>query len=115
MAEPQTVTLSVGVESLTILADTEMPIHEVAKWTGYNMVALRHLDKIGKIVPSHRLVVVTDGVPRVTDKRAWSAREVPEIVAYRQRTAEKKRKFMSKLYRMSTANRKSLAGGQLHV
>ena len=99
MNENKTVTLAVGPETLTVLADTEMQMHEVSKWTGYNAEVLRRLDNEGKIVPAHRRGIA----------RFWYAHEVARIAERRAKTAKSLSKHVGRLPRFIRAKKRELA------
>jgi hypothetical protein len=99
--EIRTVTLTRGVESLTVVTEAEMPLREVSRWTGYNPEVLRRLDNDGKIAPAHRKGLA----------RFWYAREVAEIARRRQDKAKRLAGHVRRLPRIIRARRKAIAGG----
>jgi hypothetical protein len=97
------VTLTDGQATLQTPPDTELSIHEVAQWTGYNPLSLRRLDNAKKegFPPAHYKVGGTS--------RYWYAREIAEIIEFKVKTAEVHRKHTSSIYKLANAKRKAAA------
>jgi predicted DNA-binding transcriptional regulator AlpA len=76
-------------DKLRTSADTKLSIHEAAKWSGYNPLSLRRLDKAAKpgFPPAHRDIGGT--------ARFWYASEVEAIIAFKIKAAEEHKKFMT--------------------
>ncbi len=81
-------------------ADTELSIQDTARWSGYNPLHLRLLDKAanpGFPLAHRKLGSIT---------RLWYARDIAKIIEYKIKAAENRGKKAAKSYRVGNAMRR---------